>query len=718
METNPIAVWGECVARLNDEQLATLSSERGYSGDFSLWLRSCGLIGLYDGGVALPIHSATGEIVGIHYRKPDRSWRVWPDCKMRPLIVGDVTRAKMVFAFESQWDAFAFLDVVGLWRNIASSAVVATRGAANGNLIKSLCQPGTSVLAFPQRDTPDAKGRVASEFWLKQIVANAGCPVFRVMVPPQFKDFNEWTISGAIASDIQKVLESMESCKLPSAESQMLNDSRRKVELPGDNRLLSDFAEELAKELDSKNIFSHAGQVVRVNADGCCIEIISGSQFRTLIEEYVICYRRHASGQGTVSLNRTLAKQDADGVMAAHRFHKWLRPLTRLNPVRLPVLRKSGIIELLPEGYDAETCIYTLGDKFEYVEQLTVGEAKKVLDELLCEFRFEDAQRSKAVAVSAMFTLFALGLLPPGCLRPCFIYLANAEGAGKTLLVKCAVVPVFGTFPASAIPSDEAEIRKTLLCAVREGRLVLVFDNVKDRLSSGALEAFITSATWTDRVLGVSASFTGPNYCTVFITGNQCSVSPDMRRRSLFVCLFQPVDRPEARQFKKPLEVPQLLELRGKIRSALWALVKHWDKANRPACSSTSPSFQDWSNMIGGIVEHAGYSCPVAMQDTALSADAELKDMTKLVSALSLSLGPSGQGVDFGKIVEISMGLGLFETITGGGKEQVLDRSARAALSKLLARYDQRTFQNGYKFIIQGAGHTRKYGVQKVNVPP
>jgi len=57
--------------------------------------------------------------------------------------------------------------------------------------------------------------------------------------------------------------------------------------------------------------------------------------------------------------------------------------------------------------------------------------ATKIIDQLLCEFPFADAGRSKAVAVSAMVSLFAVSLLPKEALRPVFLYLANAEGAGK-----------------------------------------------------------------------------------------------------------------------------------------------------------------------------------------------------------------------------------------------------------------------------------------------
>ena len=59
--------------------------------------------------------------------------------------------------------------------------------------------------------------------------------------------------------------------------------------------------------------------------------------------------------------------------------------------------------------------------------------ARRRANYLLSEFPFADDGRSKAVAVSAIIGLFGAQLRFRSQ-RPVFIYLGNAEGAGKTLL--------------------------------------------------------------------------------------------------------------------------------------------------------------------------------------------------------------------------------------------------------------------------------------------
>src|SRR5262249_16701221 len=151
-----------------------------------------------------------------------------------------------------------------------------------------------------------------------------------------------------------------------------------------------------------------------------------------------------------------------------------LQEVERFNPIRMPIMRKEGHIELLTEGYDAEIKSFT-ANGVPVVSGMTMGDAKSILDNLLSEFAFADTGRSRAVAVASMITVFGRGLIPAKSLRPCFVFQANAEGAGKTLLVKCATVPVLGFSPTGTKPKDEDEIRKTLVAAVLEARSVVFF---------------------------------------------------------------------------------------------------------------------------------------------------------------------------------------------------------------------------------------------------
>lgn len=65
-----------------------------------------------------------------------------------------------------------------------------------------------------------------------------------------------------------------------------------------------------------------------------------------------------------------------------------------------------------------------------------------------------------------MLTLFASGLLPRRIARPTFMRVANAEGAGKTLLAKAGAIAVHGQANIQPLSGEEEEIRKRLLASV------------------------------------------------------------------------------------------------------------------------------------------------------------------------------------------------------------------------------------------------------------
>jgi hypothetical protein len=127
--------------------------------------------------------------------------------------------------------------------------------------------------------------------------------------------------------------------------------------------------------------------------------------------------------------------------------------------------------------------------------------------------------------------LYAAQLVPVGELRPAFTYQKNAEGAGATTCAACAIVPVLGYRPTGVKPRDEDEMRKVLSTTILEGRTALLLDNFNGYLHSAALEAFASGFIWKDRLLGSNQSMEGPNYVTIFVTGNGLTCAPDWRRR-------------------------------------------------------------------------------------------------------------------------------------------------------------------------------------------
>jgi len=502
-----------------------------------------------------------------------------------------------------------------------------------------------------------------------------------------------------------------------SVARSIFNDQRPKVQLPGDNRTISDFAGELGSYLRTRGLFRRERLVVTLNEKGDALRSVGEQELRTWAEKHVICYTAHQpsnNAHALIEIKKTMTNDVSRATLVSPQFVDALPPIEHVNDIPLPTLRKNGKITLLPQGYDPESQTYTLNPS--PIPAQLLKTPREIIDELLAEFCFADGGRSKAVTVAAMLTLFARGILPPTALRPAFIYLANAPGAGKTLAADCAVVPVFGRAYRHNLPQKEEELEKVLLTAIMEAQPVLFFDNIKKHLSSPCLEGFLTSLHWQGRILSVSKTFSGKNGTTVFITGNGATVSPDMRRRSLFVELFSEAARAEDRKFRQPLDEAVLVARRGEILGALWTMVQAWDSAGRPRCSTPHNGLGAWCDTIAAIVEHAGFGCPTARAELHEGGDTEGDQIGKLIVALYRRFN-SGT-VEFEDIVKAAHEEGLFEYVICDG-EFSIEMPQRGRFAKLLKRYDRMGFSTDrLRFLVQGVGHGRRFRIVKEDTNP
>lgn len=213
--------WKAAVIAFSDGAAAALAAKRGYSVESVEWLRSQGLLGVIETrhgpALALPVHDEHGRVIAAHVRNrqadrqgnaiqpPPPPWQYIyhgagdpekPGPGTRPLIIGDLANATRLWVFESQWDAFAVLDRLELWRGESEWPPLAffiTRGAGNGGLVAPYVREGRSLILWVQRDEPDAKGNIPAEKWVQTIVEHAGSsPVRRIDTPAPHKDPCDW----------------------------------------------------------------------------------------------------------------------------------------------------------------------------------------------------------------------------------------------------------------------------------------------------------------------------------------------------------------------------------------------------------------------------------------------------------------------------------------------------------------------------------------------
>jgi len=194
--------WLACVKAFTDEHVERLAKWRGYSIEFCAWLKENKLVGLHNGCTAFPVHDRAGNVVAAHHGLKDGSWRYYPQgAKVRPLVIGELVPGDPVHVFESQWDAFAFMETSG-----GRSGVFITRGASNGSLVADLIPENSTVHLWTQNDA-------AGEKWQRDICTNTKATVKRARIPAPHKDLNDWTRGGAADKDLLDAIVNAETVR-------------------------------------------------------------------------------------------------------------------------------------------------------------------------------------------------------------------------------------------------------------------------------------------------------------------------------------------------------------------------------------------------------------------------------------------------------------------------------------------------------------------------
>jgi len=483
--------------------------------------------------------------------------------------------------------------------------------------------------------------------------------------------------------------------------------AKPRIQLPGKDRLVGTFAIDLGQNLRNAQIYQKDGKIVVQKARSMEFGAMKPGKFVTWIEKFVECYEGCPSADGSGTPLLSLPSGVAARVLESDQFLNELPTVKSCNQIRQPVFDQDGRLVLLPTGYDQRTQTLTARGSLQYPLAMKLDDARAYLNRLLGEFCFANVDQGKAVQVAAMVTAYGMSLLSDTCIIPAFVYTANESGAGKGLCVNLALVPVLGVEPAAATVKTQDEMGKWLFAAVRAGEKFLFLDNLDIPLADPWLEKFMTSSRINARVLGGSDNETHAKKAALFITGNRLTMRADMRRRCLVVEFFLPQARAEARQIENPLDVQGIIRERHQILGSLHAMIREWAEHGKPAPSKTHPSFMEWSNVVGGIVEYAGFGCPIPCLDVAPDVDPETADMERLVEQMHAADKPFG--LTFSQVVTLCQEHGLFE---GRLPTKTAERRGNTEFGRVLKRFQDREFPNQLIFRVYGNGHGRKYAVQ------
>lgn len=213
--------------------------------------------------------------------------------------------------------------------------------------------------------------------------------------------------------------------------------------------------------------------------------------------------------------------------------------------------------------------------------------------------------RDRAHACALVIQPFCRPLIKGPC--PLYPIEAPTAGTGKSLIVDCVQTLVFGDAPPGGVlPESDDETRKRITAMLLKGGQFIFFDNVNHTIDSPTLAAALIRTTWEDRILGESRTAWLPNLATWVVTAKNPTTSKEIARRCAPIALDAGAERPWERQGFHHEDL--LGWVRASRPTLIWAIltiIQAWISRGRPALIIRKlGSFEVWSAVMGGIVEH------------------------------------------------------------------------------------------------------------------
>lgn len=403
-------------------------------------------------------------------------------------------------------------------------------------------------------------------------------------------------------------------------------------------KALSDLAwAALLKRNEPPYMFRRAGQLVRLDTDE------KGRITTVPMTTATMAHEVRRAAIWTFKGNPSNPPRDLASDMLEQRG----LPLPPLNYlVTVPVFSTSGKLNTEP-GYDPASAVLYVPEKGfrarplpSRVTDSDVSDAVRfITDEIFYDFPF--------VAEGDRVNAFALYLLP--YLRnlidgptPNHLIEASSEGSGKGLLADACALPVLGSeLPVGTPCENDEEWEKEILRILLASKQLVLIDNITGTVDSKKLAAALTGREFEGRMMRSHGTIVVPVRCIWIMTGNNPQLSRELTRRSVRIRIAPRVENPwERTGFKKP-------DLRGWIREhradcvyAAHVLCQNWIQAGCPPGERIVGSYEEWSKVIGGVLQSAGIAGFLSnSSDFYVASDTNGQAWRDLIEAWEMDFG-------------------------------------------------------------------------------
>jgi hypothetical protein len=400
--------------------------------------------------------------------------------------------------------------------------------------------------------------------------------------------------------------------KTPPPAEEDGSNGLRFVTVPGGCVTITESAQELFEIIGPKNILFYRGgsvvEIVKDKDDNYNLQVVNAVAAQSRFEQFAIFQARKKILDSYMSARTVISERIAKQYLNSKECRTLLPTLSGI--VHCPVLiEDNGTLHRVDEGYDEKSGFFVVSSG--PAEQVLFHDAVELLTGLLSEFDFvTPGDRSRAIA-SLITPALKLGGFIKGPI-PIDVAEANDSQSGKTYRQKM-VAALYNQRPATVTKKGGGvgSMEETFNDHLIKGRVFIQFDNVRGRLDSQFLEAFVTADSGFGARIPFSPTITvDPAKFILFISSNGFEATRDLTNRSSIIRIrkregyqFRTIDGRDMLQF--------IFDFQPLLIGAVFSIIQEWHRLGKQRTNETRHDFREWCQTLDWIVQHLFGAAPL-----------------------------------------------------------------------------------------------------------
>ena len=389
--------------------------------------------------------------------------------------------------------------------------------------------------------------------------------------------------------------------------------------LPGNGVSISDTAEALAMAYQNASnaelrVFNHGGAICHV------MEGSSGSKTLVVLEPKRACSefeqvarlvkRKPVKGGGPEDYTTEPAvctTSIAGQILCSRKFFNLISKINLVTNAPVILRGKNNVCRII-NSYDETSGIFPTGVP---AEEVPLDEAIRLLNLVVADFHYQsEGDKSRALAALLTPALVAGGIL--NARSPMMLLEADKSQSGKSFFSKI-LGAIYNETPVTVTQRERGTggLDENFDAAVCCGRQLIVLDNLRGKLNSPQIEAFLTSERHMARMPYSPQVEVEPGRYFIMATSNNFELTVDMANRACIIRIFMQSKNYQFQSFPEGDILDHIKANQPRYLGAIFTVIREWVRLGSQRMPHAAHDFRDWCRALDWMVQNILHGAPL-----------------------------------------------------------------------------------------------------------